>query len=391
MIRGPFWTLVGIRAAYWLGIVLTLLWAPVRGGAIPPFGVGQAHLDLIFDAFAQKDAQWFVHIAQHGYDTSQAPAFFPLFPLCVWALAHVVGSTLVAGTLLSLAAGGVGAVLVSRIAHAALGERLAHDSVLYLALYPLAFVFTAVYSEGLFLAFSAGAFLAALQRRSLLAGVLAALAVATRLVGLALVVPLAILLWPRERSPRAAVGLLPIALVVVPIAAFALYLRHHVGSATAFLHAHTERLRHVPVTGPLGGLWDAVSAGAHGAAELLRHLPQRLGSPNGYPMRDEYATWNVLHLLLLAVALWLTWVAWRRLGAAYGGYSVALLGIVLASPVDVFPLEGLPRFLLVDFPLFLALAALLEERPRLRTGVLCTFAAVGALAAAAFAHDIWVA
>lgn len=391
MMRGPFWTLVGIRAAYWLGIVLTLLWAPVRGDAIPPFGVGEAHADLVFDALAQKDAQWFVHIAQHGYDSSQAPAFFPLFPLCVYALAHVVGSTVVAGTLLSVVAGGIGAVLVARIARATVGDRLAGDSVLYLALYPLAFVFTAVYSEGLFLALSAGAFLAALQRRSLLAGVLAALAVGTRLVGLALVVPLAILLWPRERSPRELARLLPIGLVAVPLAAFGLYLHEHVGDATAFLHAHTERLRHFPATGPFGGLWDAVSAGAHGSAELLRHLPERLGAPGGYPMRDEYATWNVLHLLLLAVALWLTWVAWRRLGAAYGGYSAAILAIVLASPVEVFPLEGLPRFLLIDFPLFLALAVLLAERPRLRTGVLCTFAAVGALAAAAFAHDIWVA
>src|SRR4029450_307173 len=99
------------------------------------------------------------------------------------------------GPLLSLLAAGIGAVLVAWIARVALGERLAQDSVLYLALYPVAFVFTSAYSEGLFLALSAGAFAAAMQRRSLLAGVLAALAVATRLIGIALVVPLGLLLW----------------------------------------------------------------------------------------------------------------------------------------------------------------------------------------------------
>ena len=391
MTRGPFWTFVWIRVAFWLVTIVTLLWTPVRGGAIPPFGVGQTHLDLVFDAFAQKDAQWFVHIAQHGYDSSQSTAFFPLYPLCVAALAHVLGSTVVAGTILSLLAGGIGAVVVARIARDALDARLAADSVLYLALYPLAFVFTAVYSEGLFLALSAGAFLAAMQRRSLAAGVLAALACGTRLVGIALVVPLAIFLWPHDRSPRQLAHALPIALVAVPFIAYAAYLQEHVGSATAFLHAHTDWLRHFSAAGPFGGAWDGLSAGVHGAAELLRHLPQRLGSPAGYPMRDEYATWNVLHLLLLALALWLTWVAWRRLGAAYGGYSAAQLAVVLSSPAAVFPLVSLPRFLLVDFPLFLALAVVLDGRPRARTVVLCTFAAVGALAAAGFAHDIWIA
>jgi hypothetical protein len=68
-----------------------------------------------------------------------------------------------------------------------------------------------------------------------------------------------------------------------------------------------------------------------------------------------------------------------------------MLAIVLATPIEVFPLQGLPRFLVVDFPLFLALADLTAERPRLRTTMLCSFAAVGALAAAAFAHDIWIA
>jgi hypothetical protein len=79
------------------------------------------------------------------------------------------------------------------------------------------------------------------------------------------------------------------------------------------------------------------------------------------------------------------------LGAAYGGYSAAMLAIILATPIEVFPLQGLPRFLVVDFPLFLALADLTRNRPRLRTTLLCTFAATGALAAAAFAHDIWIA
>jgi len=387
----PAWTLVSIRAAFWAEAMLVLLWAPIRGDTIPPFHVGEAHLDLGFLALTQFDAQWYLHIAQHGYDSPQSPAFSPMFPLLVGGLGRVVGSYVIAGTLLSLAAAAVGAVLVARIAREALGERIASDSVLYLALYPTAFVFTASYSDGLFLAFSAGAFLAALRERSLLAGSLGALAVATRLVGLALVVPLVVFLWPRDRSARELARPLVAVLLVVPLGLFAWYLHVKRGDALAWVHASKYWLRHVPSTGPIGGLWDAVSFGFHGAAELALHLPKHLGAPGGFPLRDRYATWNVLHLLLLLGAIWLTWYAWRRLGPAYGGYSAASLVIVLTNPPDVFPLQSFPRYLLVDFPLFIALADLTATRPRLRTVLLCSFASACALATAAFAHAIWIA
>jgi hypothetical protein len=103
------------------------------------------------------------------------------------------------------------------------------------------------------------------------------------------------------------------------------------------------------------------------------------------------ALWNVSHLVLLVAAVWLTWVAWQRLGPAFGAYSAATLAIVLSAPAEGFPLVSLPRFLLADFPLFLALASLTLERPRARDAVLAAFAAVGAAAVAAFARGIWVA
>jgi hypothetical protein len=114
--------------------------------------------------------------------------------------------------------------------------------------------------------------------------------------------------------------------------------------------------------------------------------------PASGPGHDErVALWNLSHLALLVGAGWLTWVAWRRLGAAFGVYSVATLAILLSVPAEGFPLVSLPRFLLADFPLFLALASLTLDRPRARDAVLVAFAALGAAAAAAFARGIWIA
>lgn len=378
-----FWTLVAIRAAFWAGVAVTLLWERSRAH-VPTFRAYEARTDLLFSTFAEWDSAWYIHIAERGYDSVQAAAFFPLYPLLVDGLDTITRSTVVAGVLVSLGAAGIAAVLLRELARPYLRDDAAGDAVLYLALYPFAFVFTAVYSEGLFLALAVGAFLAATRNRPWLAALCGALAVATRPVGLALLPALVLLLVAGQpRSPRLALRLAPLALVPVPIAIFALHLDRRLGNARAFVDAQSAHWdRHTPMLGPLGGLWEAASTAWHGAARVLLHLPR--GSRVEYP--DSLGTLNVAHFAVLVAMLWLTWVAWRRLGAAYGVYSLGTIAIVLSSTVALWPLQSLPRFALADFPLFLALAALTEERPRAREIVLCAFAAVGAALAVTFAR-----
>jgi len=380
-------TFLGIRIAFWVGVVLTLLWAPVRGSdRIPPFRAYDGLTDLLFGAFAQWDSVWFLHIAAFGYDSEKIAAFFPLYPLVVRGVGEVTRSTLAASVLVSLAAAFVAAVLLKRIAGPALGR----DSVLLLVLFPTAYVFTAAYSEGLFLALATGSFLAGLRGRSLTAGTLGGLAAATRIMGLALVPALLYLLWRRRGSWR---DLAPVLLVPAGLAAYALYLQRRFGDAFAFVHAQgsTDWNRETPALGPFSGLWDAASAAWHGALELLLHLPRAQNYPTGYSNTDMWATWNIVQFALLVAAIWLTWVAWRRLGPAYGLYSAGILAIALAAPAQISPLVSFPRFLLADFPLFIALAAVLQRRPRLRTAVLVLFAATAAVAAVAFSRKVWVA
>ena len=387
----PARTLVSIRVAIWLGTALTLLWAPLAGAQIPPFRAYDARTDLLFDTFAHWDAQWFLHIAEHGYDSKQATSFFPLYPLLVHAVAVVTRSAVVAGVLISLVAAGAAAVALVRIARPLLGPAAASDVLLLVALYPLAFVFTAPQSDALFLALAAWSFLLAQRGSPVRAGVLGGLAVATRLLGLALVPALLVLLWPRDRSPRALLRPAPILLLPLGLGAYALYLHIHVGDALAFQHAQQVFwLRETPTTGPMGGLWESIVRGYQGAAEILRHLPRGGGAPNGYPERDHLAAWNSIHLVVLLAALALTWSAWRRLGAAFGLYSLTTIALVLLSPPRYFPLASFPRYLLGDFPIFLALAALVQGRPRAREILLCGFAAVGAVAAVAYSRGIWV-
>ena len=366
----PVRTLVGIRLAFLLGAVVAVLWKP---GHVGLHGWG-AFGDLFFGPFARWDAGWFIAIARHGYDNPQAAAFFPLYPLVVHAVAFVTRSEVAAGMLVSFAAAAGAAALLWRLSRS-------RDAVLLVALYPAAFVFTAPYSDALFLVLALASFHAAARGRPVAAGVFGGLAVACRLLGLALLPALVILLW--RRGP---LRLAPLLLLPAAVGAYMLYLHEHFGDAFAFAHAEgVYWLRHTPPLGPLQGLWDALRSGEQGLAQLVLHLP-----PGRYGAAEQFAIWNVVYLLLLAAAAWLTWVAWRRLGPAYGVYSLATLVIVLSSPADVVPLVSLPRFLLADFPLFLALADVLAGRPRARRVVLDTFAAVGAVAIVAFARGDWV-
>jgi hypothetical protein len=382
----PFWTLVWIRLAFLLGTAATVLWAPRSGEASVPDRAWDPFTDLVFGTFDHWDARWFLTIARSGYDETSA-AFFPLYP----ALLSLLGSSLVWGTLLSLVAAGLGAWLVSEIARPKLGSAGAHDSVLVLALFPTAFVFTALYSDGLFLMLSAASFLAAQQRRPWLAGIAGGLAVATRSMGLALLPALVYLLWPRRR--REAWRLVPLLLLPAALVAYALYLDREVGDAFAFTDAQASGWeRELATLGPLGGLWMAVEAGGHGALEILRDLP-RLGAGGGpeYSQALQVNFWNAVHLVLLVPVAWLTWVAWRRLGPAFGLYALATLLVILSVPSTGFPLISMPRFVLTDFPVLIALAAVIRDRPGLRTPVLVSLGAASAVAGIAFSRGIWVA
>jgi hypothetical protein len=223
-----------------------------------------------------------------------------------------------------------------------------------------------------------------MRGRPVLAGVLGGFATGTRLIGLALLPALAILLW-RGRDTRSLARLAPLLLIPAAVGLYALYLDHAIGDPWAFTSAQADWNRDTSPLGPIAGLHDAVLSAGRGARNLL-------DMPAGGPANAQrVGLWNLSHLALLGVALWLTWVAWKRLGAAFGAYSAATLAIVLSAPAEGFPLVSLPRFLLVDFPLFLALASLTLERPRWRDAVLVTFAALGAAATVAFARGIWIA
>jgi hypothetical protein len=409
-----------------VGTVVAFGYGPLRKAFDPP-GVtrGFGWLgNLLAAPAARWDAAWYLVIAHYGYRpdlgiyTSSRTAFFPLYPLGLRTISWFGVPPVLAGVLLSVAAL-AGALYgihrlttleLTRVAQASLaGDRVsdaARLAVMLTAFAPMAFFFSAVYSESLYLALSVGLFWSARHGRWMWVGVLGALAGATRSTGLVLILPALMIylygpredrppdvtqmqrsrLYPRYRVRRDALwlGLLP-----VGVALYGAYLGLSGGDPLAPLHAQNVWGRHF--AGPYLGVWDAVKAAFDGARQLLSFQRRHVYFPAGTGSPFVSAAHNLTGLAFLLAAIPAIIGVVRRLPLAYGAYVISALALPLSDPVSSEPLMSLPRFLLVLFPLVIWFAAWLSEHPRLQRPALVLSASLLVLFAAQFSTWHWVA
>jgi hypothetical protein len=449
----------------WQALWVSRLIVLVAGiGAVVTFGVGRARSafdptgvtsgfgwlgNLLASTVARWDAVWYLVIARYGYrpdlaafGTSSRAAFFPLYPLGVRALSELGAPPIAAGVALSLVALAAALYGIHRLctlelgrlrrggvanpARSRHGNDVARLAVLVTALAPMAFFFSAVYSESLYLALSVGLFWCARQGRWGWAGVLGALASATRSAGLVLIVPMLVLYLygPREdrapdflprRRARPARGssvetpsqpgsptrpwwlpryrvrrdALWLAALPVGVGAYMAYLALAGGSPLLPFHAQEAWNRHF--AGPYVAVWDGARAAFDGMRQLLSfqrtHVYFKVAG--GDPFVD--AGHNVMLFAFLLAAVPMVVGVLRRLPLAYGAYVLAALVLPLSYPVAPQPLMSLPRFEVVLFPLAMWLGAWLAERPRARLPALAAMALLMALFTGEFATWHWVA
>jgi hypothetical protein len=99
---------------------------------------------------------------------------------------------------------------------------------------------------------------------------------------------------------------------------------------------------------------------------------------------------NLENLAFLVLYGALAVVAWKRFGTPYGLFCALSLAIPLSVPSSRWPLLSIPRFGLVLFPLFLALAVV-GGRPRVHTAIVSISALLLGVTAVQWALWQWVA
>ncbi len=328
----PAWALA--RVLVGAGFVVAVIVSDeLRPGAIP-FQIEQG-------IFAW-DGAFYRDLGDYGYGglAREAYRFFPLFPalgrLVALPLFGQVGLALVLVTQVgALFAGG----LIRRLVLLETGDAAAADRAPWLlALLPPAVVLVLTYAEPLFLVLAMADFLALRQRRWAWAAGAGVLAGLTRPTGLVLMVPAAIEAMRNVRTvglPELLARLAAVGAPLVGTAGYLVWVQRQTGDWLL-----PVRLQNVE---GLRGGWENPA---------FRFVDSARGLLGGERLGDGlHAPWVVFFVVLVVIAF-------RRLPASYGAYSLAMIVLALAGR----GLGSFERYGLAAFPLVMALA-LVVRRP----------------------------
>ncbi len=333
---------------------LVLLAAGLAGHALLPPGKAltgenlrlEHGVPLPLDIWARWDSEWYLLIADRGYDATDAinhlPAgylpedtsgFFPLYPLLIRALTPLIGAV-GAGILISNIALLASLWLLLAVARDLWGETFGTRAGFYagtaLLFFPFTLFHSAVYSESLFLALSLATLLLARKCRFDWAGLCAALAALTRPFGALLVVLLFLEWWRlrhRSRWGWTAIGGIALALGLYMLFCYGLF-----GDALAFVHRQGRWRGAMGLPGIAFVRWWQAGPTIHGA--------------HG----------STIELVMALLCLGALPTAFRRLRPSLAWYLVACVAIPLCSTLWSFG-----RIASTFFPIYLLIGMIWAE------------------------------
>jgi len=310
------------------------------------------------------DGSFYADIARSGYAAlpREALRFFPLTPMLGRAVGWIgVGPRIGVAIVANAAALAAGALLWTLVRREGFGADAARRSVWLLALMPAAFVLVLGYAEAVFLACAIGVFIAARDKRWLIAALLGVLAGLSRPAGFVVAVPIAIEAARSLSTTRPSEVVRRVLAVLAPFAGTGLFLwwvDGQFGDALLPFRVQTRANLKGSFTNPVASVSHAMHGLFHGHIGTGLHIP-----------------WMV-------VAASLVVVCFRRLPASYGWFAL----ITLASAVTSHNLDSFERYALSAFPLVIAVA-LIADRTWLERSVLTVSAvAMTAYATLAFLH-----
>jgi hypothetical protein len=313
-----------VAAAYVAGYI------QIGRDGVPPGAVFE-------EIFAKWDGDNFLRLAEFGYQSEGEQALYlvylPLYPYAVKLLYFFIPSYLVAGLLLSaVAAVAAGFFLQVLMRQDGMEAGDANRGLLYMSLFPTAYFLALPYSEATFLATALASFAAARSNHWGWAGVMAALATATRIQAVAILPALALEAVIRYRWQvwRRAywLALAPVGLLVY------LGINWYVaGDPLQFVEIQRTHWFQTSVT-PWKFMRDTINA--------IQNLEPGYLRAGIYEMR----------LISVIVAVTVLLAGIRVIPASYQVFAWATLLFMMSSSWQI----SMPRYLLGMFPLFIILA-----------------------------------
>lgn len=290
--------------------------------------------NLLLDIWVRFDSQFYVRIAENGYQHLSDIAFFPLYPLLIRALNIVTGDSIISGVLISHLAFFGALVVLFQLVTQWQGQKSAERTVLYLAFFPTTFFYSAIYTESLFLFLSVLVVYFARNQRWAWATIVAILLTGTRLIGILLYGIVLFEWWlvNRDKVREEWHSLLVIQFIPTGLIAFMLFNWQRFGDPLAF--ASAQSLWGKELQNPLAILLND-----------LQHVLQQ-----AFTEGDAHLLIVGFNVVAVLVCLCLLPFIWRKLGAAYALYTFLSILIPLGSSTT-----SIGRYTCVIFPLFILL------------------------------------
>jgi hypothetical protein len=291
------------------------------------------------------DGGLYLQIAQHGYSRTTS-AFFPLYPKLIGLVPGNVTVSTIVGIAISTTAFAIAMVMLYRLVDLDYGSVTARRTVVVAAFYPFAALWSAVYTESLFLLLVTTTWWFARRRKWAAAILPALLCGLTRNAGVVLGVALALEWWQQRRettddtlrnSTRTTIAM--IASIVAPV----------VGFVGVMVTAHLK-------FGDGGGL------GAQGFFGRKLSWPWWAVWKDVSSLSSVFTIGKVFSLAAIFAATWFTIRDIRRHRFGYTFFVVGILGMHLlyARQRDPFTI-GAARYLLTTFPFLISLAICTEK------------------------------
>lgn len=288
----------------------------------------------------RSDGGWYLAVAQRGYETQAFEsshvhnwAFFPLYPLLVRAAAAFTSEFALTAIVLSHLFFLLALIALHKLVLAFdYSVAIADRTVLYLALFPTSYFFSLPWTCALFLLTTVASFLFAKRGNWWLAGLCGGLAATTRYNGIFLFPALLLLYWHLAPRPfRLRANVLGLGLVPAGLLAFMAYLYTLTGNAMAFA--------------------DVQAAWRVRFGLFLQPLFTFIISP--FTLSDGW-NFRLLNFAAGILALCCGFMMLRRREWAWAFYTL----ISVITPLSTVTTEGLARYVIVLFPVFIKLATL---------------------------------
>jgi hypothetical protein len=320
------------------------------------------------NGWARWDAGWYKDIADSGYalaprfDEQRNVVFFPLYPLMIRAFRLVTQHTGVAGLLVSNLSFVAALLLLFSLVKSLYSIETAKLTLVFVTVFPFSFYFSALYAEALFFALVVASFFFAHRSQWALAAFCAALAGATRVAGITLLLGLGVLYFEQIdfQVRRIRADILWLLIVPLGVVAYALYLGNRFDAPLIFATAR------------------AVDVWSHDFGEAIRTLSYQALLTGNFQMM------HLFNLLISVASILLVLLCWRKLPKAYVIWSLAYF--ILSAFGNWF---NLGRYMIPAFPIYIAAALLFTRSETIYVIVYLSTLAL-ALLTILYTHWYWV-